>query len=174
MAPLQNIRIPGFDFSRAFEWSRSWMRFGMLLSNLPDTRPRNRIRKRDRNESPPTRAVVESRVTRARKDRTRAVPLSDATGRRRLWRRRGVERFSRLRSFGRVSAHGGANRGTHSSHPHPQGAVGIYVNCRMRVRLRRQEDLWAQVPWSRRQRRTTRDVRFFGLATISSVRSLTC
>jgi hypothetical protein len=36
----------------------------------------------------------------------------------------GGERFSRLPSSGRVSDHEAANRGTHFSRPHLQGAVG--------------------------------------------------
>jgi hypothetical protein len=58
------------------------MRTRPVLSNLTDTRPRNRIRERDRNESPPTLAVHESRVTSVLKDPRSnwAMPLLEATG----------------------------------------------------------------------------------------------
>ncbi len=44
------------------------MRIRPVLTNFTDTRPRNHIRERDRNESPATVAVHESRVTSAQKD----------------------------------------------------------------------------------------------------------
>ena len=63
------------------------------------------------------------------------MPLSEATGWGRPRLRGGGERFSRLRSSGRVSDYGAANRGTHFSRPHLQGAVGRYMNCQVRARL---------------------------------------
>ena len=50
-------------------------------------------------------------------------------------RRARGERFSRLRSSGRVSEQGTANRGTHFSRPHLQGAVGMWMNCQVRARV---------------------------------------
>src|SRR5271157_735073 len=113
------------------------MRIRPVLSNLTDTRRRNHIRERDRNESPPTVAVRELRVTSVQKDprSNMAMPLSEATGWGRPRLRGGGERFSRLRSSGRVSDYGTANRGTHFSRPHLQGAVGRYMNCQVRARL---------------------------------------
>ena len=63
------------------------------------------------------------------------MPLSEATGWGRPRLRDGGERSSRLRSSGRVSNYGAANRCTHFSRPHLQGAVGRYMNCQVRVRL---------------------------------------
>ncbi len=66
------------------EWSRSSMRSRPVLSNLSDTRPRNHIRERDRNESSPPVAVRESRVTRVQKDprsnMNHAIVRSNRTG----------------------------------------------------------------------------------------------
>ncbi len=61
--------------------------------------------------------------------------MSEATGWGRPRLRDGGERSSRLRSSGRVSNYGAANRCTHFSRPHLQGAVGRYMNCQVRVRL---------------------------------------
>jgi hypothetical protein len=44
------------------------MRIRPVVSNLTDTRSRNRIRERDRKESPPTVAVHESMMTSVQKE----------------------------------------------------------------------------------------------------------
>ena len=63
------------------------------------------------------------------------MPLSEATGWGRPRLRDGGERSSRLRSPWRASNYGAANRCTHLSRSHPQGAVGRYMNCQVRARL---------------------------------------
>jgi hypothetical protein len=49
--------------------------------------------------------------------------------------RDGGERFSRLRSSGRVADYGAAKRGTLCSGYHLHSAVGRYMNCQMRARM---------------------------------------
>ena len=63
------------------------------------------------------------------------MPLSEATRWGRPLLRDGGERFSRLRSSGRVADYGAANRGTLFSGYHLHSAVGRYMNCQMRARL---------------------------------------
>ena len=112
------------------------MRIRPVLSNLTHTRPGNCVRERDRNESPPTVAVHES-MTGVQKDpgsnMGHAIVRSNWMGA--TTAPDGGERFSHLRSSGRVPDYGAANRCTHFRRPHLQGAVGRYMNCQVRARL---------------------------------------
>jgi hypothetical protein len=80
----------------------------------------------------------ESRVTSVEKkaeNPTRALPVSEATGRGRPRLRVGVARFDRLRLSGKVSGLEATKRGTHFGRPHRQAAAGRSRNCRLRARL---------------------------------------
>jgi hypothetical protein len=107
------------------EWSRQSMRIRPVLSNLTDTRPRNRIGERDRNESPSAVAVHKSKVTSGQEDSRSNTGLAS-----------GVELSGSAASVTRESRRlRGCESCTHFSRPHLPGAIGRSMNCHVTARL---------------------------------------